>query len=341
MTKIGECLGVDKTKQAFFFTYFLQNTGIETHNKILKYFTPGGFIGKNIFCHVPKYPSVSIGGHSSCILRFADDIDLIAGNRRELHDRTLRLEKAAGAFGMEVSAEKSKFMVSRSPGQHPSIKMNNTVWRKSAPVNHHLQVPWFHHVTWWKITYWYQEQNCCLIKSCSLVEQQTNQLWSEIQVVQHSCSVCAFVWMWKLDPGIAESEHCLQAFEMKCIRRVLGISYKEHKTNELVRQLTLTPLNLTKHYCSKCKNVKVRLRHWYRAYTLTESLAKQRHRHGLAWVTRDTLAPQRSHRKAMGVWSYRIRHGWSMDWCARGPGINSGGGGEFYGVNFKWDWLYM
>ena len=35
---------------------------------------------------------------------------------------------------------------------------------------------------------------------------------------------------------VAESERRLQAFEMKCFRRLLGISYKEHKTNEFVSQ---------------------------------------------------------------------------------------------------------
>ncbi len=32
--------------------------------------------------------------------------------------------------------------------------------------------------------------------------------------------------------SVAESEWRLQAFEMKCFRRLLGISYREHKTNE-------------------------------------------------------------------------------------------------------------
>ena len=45
--------------------------------------------------------SISIGGRPICNLRFADDIDLMAGSEAE----------AAGRYGMGVSPEKSKIMV--------------------------------------------------------------------------------------------------------------------------------------------------------------------------------------------------------------------------------------
>ncbi len=62
--------------------------------------------------------------------------------------------------------------------------------------------------------------------------------------------------------------------------------------------LTLTPLNLTKHYCRICKKAD---------YVIDTGTIHVRNRWpgsvtGVAW------------------------HGWSMDWCARGLGINSGGG---------------
>ena len=41
-------------------------------------------------------------------LRFADDIDLIAGSESELHILTDYLEKASTAYGMEISYEKAK-----------------------------------------------------------------------------------------------------------------------------------------------------------------------------------------------------------------------------------------
>ena len=41
-------------------------------------------------------------------LRFADDIDGIAGEEEELANWVERLEKASTAYGMEISAEKTK-----------------------------------------------------------------------------------------------------------------------------------------------------------------------------------------------------------------------------------------
>jgi len=53
-------------------------------------------------------------------LRFADGIDLIAGSMKELAELTERLDKSASAFEMEISAEKSKIMVT------PATNDNNT-----------------------------------------------------------------------------------------------------------------------------------------------------------------------------------------------------------------------
>ena len=57
------------------------------------------------------YTFISIGGRPVCNLRFADDIDLMAGSNSELQSLTDRLSASASAFGMEVSTEKSKVMV--------------------------------------------------------------------------------------------------------------------------------------------------------------------------------------------------------------------------------------
>ncbi len=70
------------------------------------------------------------------------------------------------------------------------------------------------------------------------------------------------------------------------------------------KSLTLTPLNLTKHYCRKCKN-------WSKSDYVLDTGPIQ------AW--------NRWPGSVTGVaW-----HGWSRDWCARGPGIKSRGNHHF------------
>ena len=48
--------------------------------------------------------TVSVGGRPITNLRFADDIDGLAGNELELANFVYQLDKASSNFGMEISA---------------------------------------------------------------------------------------------------------------------------------------------------------------------------------------------------------------------------------------------
>ena len=55
-------------------------------------------------------------------IRFADDIDGLAGEEEELAKLFERLDKIATAYGMEISAEKTKLMT--TPVASTQIKVN-------------------------------------------------------------------------------------------------------------------------------------------------------------------------------------------------------------------------
>ena len=55
--------------------------------------------------------TIRVSGRQITNLRFADDIDLIAGTKEELEELTKRLDTEARKYGMEISAEKSKTLV--------------------------------------------------------------------------------------------------------------------------------------------------------------------------------------------------------------------------------------
>ena len=60
--------------------------------------------------------TVSIGGRTITNLRFPDDIDGLAGEEEEMAKLVECLNKASTAYGMEISAEKTKLMTNNTSG---------------------------------------------------------------------------------------------------------------------------------------------------------------------------------------------------------------------------------
>ena len=68
--------------------------------------------------------TVSIGGRTINNLRFADDIDSLAGEEEEMAKLAEHLKKASTAYGMEIIAEKTKLMTKNTSGINTEIKVN-------------------------------------------------------------------------------------------------------------------------------------------------------------------------------------------------------------------------
>ena len=58
--------------------------------------------------------NVSIGGRTITNFRFADDINGSAGEEEELAKLAERLDKASTAYGMKISAEKTKLITNNT-----------------------------------------------------------------------------------------------------------------------------------------------------------------------------------------------------------------------------------
>ena len=68
--------------------------------------------------------TVSTGGRTITNLRFADDIDDLAGEEEELVKFVERPDKASTAYGMEISAEKTKLTTNNTSSINTEIKVN-------------------------------------------------------------------------------------------------------------------------------------------------------------------------------------------------------------------------
>ena len=80
--------------------------------------------------------TVSIGGRTITNLRFADDIDGLAGEEEQLANLVERLDKASTAYGMEISAEKTKLMTNNTSGIHTEIKVNGPKLEKVTSLKY-------------------------------------------------------------------------------------------------------------------------------------------------------------------------------------------------------------
>ena len=68
--------------------------------------------------------TVIIGGRIITNLRFADDIDGLAGEEEELANLVERLDKASTANGIEISSKKTKLMTNNTSGINTETKVN-------------------------------------------------------------------------------------------------------------------------------------------------------------------------------------------------------------------------
>ena len=68
--------------------------------------------------------SVSIGGRKISNLRFADDIDGIAGSEEELKSLIGCLDQSSSNYGMEISADKTKLMTNHHDGFQEELEVS-------------------------------------------------------------------------------------------------------------------------------------------------------------------------------------------------------------------------
>ena len=177
--------------------------------------------------------TVSIGGRTISNLLFADNIDGLAGSEIELANVLERLDKTSTAYGMQISAEKTKLMTNNTNGISSNIRVNSekleTVQsfkylgaivtdKGSMPEMRSRIAQAIAALTKFKIIW--DDKNVDL---CSKIRQLRSLVMS---IFLYSCET------WTLT---ADIERKIQTVEMRSFRGLLGISYKDHITNEEVR----------------------------------------------------------------------------------------------------------
>lgn len=213
--------------------------------------------------------SISIGGRNITNLRFADDIDGLAGSEPELATLLERLDKTSQAYGMEISAEKTKVMTNNPNGILGNIEVEGQKLEEVGSFKY-LGAIISDEGSKQEILARIAQSTAALTKLKTFWQDRNISLASKIRLMR-TLVISIFLYAcesWTLN---ADTQKRIEAHEMRCYRKILNISYKDRITNEEVRSRISTALGA---HDSLLSIVKKRKLTWYGHVTRSSGLAK-------------------------------------------------------------------
>ena len=177
--------------------------------------------------------TVITGGRTIINLRFADDIDSVAGEEEKMAKLVERLDKASTAHGMEISAEKTKLMTNNTGGINTEIKVSGQTLETVTSFKYLGSVitdegskP--------EILSRIAQTTVALTKLKPVWNDRSISLSSQMRLMR-SLVTPIFPYVCESWTLIAELKRIIHAMEMRCYRKMLLISHKDYVSNEEVR----------------------------------------------------------------------------------------------------------
>ena len=209
--------------------------------------------------HVGK---VSIGGRNITNLRFADDIDALAEEEQELEALVESLHKTFTRYKMKISAQNTKLMTNSANGiQSERDKGKRAFKYHGAVVSDDGSKP----------------EVLSRIAQATAAYTKLKPIWSDDKIslgskVKLMCSFVISIFLNVCEPWTLRTmEKRMQAFEMRCYRRLLIILYKDHVTYEEVRRKIQAAIG---EYVELLALVKKRKLRWLVHVSRSSGLAK-------------------------------------------------------------------
>lgn len=212
--------------------------------------------------------TVSIGGRTITNLRFADDIDGLAGNEDELASLVEHLDKASSAFGMEISAKKTKLMTNNPHGIVRDIQVSGTKL-ETAKTFKYLDSIISDEGSRPEILARIAQTTAVLAKLQPIWRDKNISLRSKIHLTR-SLALSVFLYACESWTLTAELQR-IQATEMRCYRKILGIHYTDHVTNEEVHKKMTDAIGPHDDLLTTVKKRKLK---WYGHTSRSSGLAK-------------------------------------------------------------------
>ena len=213
--------------------------------------------------------TVSNGGRTISNLRFADDIDGLAGSELELANLVERLDKTSTAYSMQISAEKTKLMTINTNGISSNIRVSGEDMETvqsfkylGAIVTDGGSMP--------EIRSRIAQTIAALTKFKIILDDKNIDLSSKIRLLR-SLVMSIFLYSWETWTLTAKIERTIQTVGMRSFRRLLGILCKDHITNEEVRTRIRKAIGPYEELLSTVKRRKMK---WYGHVTRALGFAK-------------------------------------------------------------------
>ena len=176
--------------------------------------------------------TVSTGGKAITNLRLADDINGLAEEKEELAKLVECLDKASTAYGTEISTKKTKLMTNNTSGIYTEIKINGQKLETVTSFKYLGSVitddgseP--------EILSRIAQTTAAMTRLKPVWNERSISLSSKIRLM-HSLVISIFLYACESWTLTAELQRRIQAMEMRCYRKILCISYKDHVINEEV-----------------------------------------------------------------------------------------------------------
>ena len=213
--------------------------------------------------------TVSIGGKTITNLRFADDIDGLAGSENELVELVDRLDKTSRAYGMQISAEKTKVMTNNSRGFTTDFTVSG---QKIDPVKKfkYLGAIVTDEGSKPEVRSRIAQATAAFAKLDCIWKDKGIKIKSKIRLMR-SLVTSILLYSCETWTVTAEIERLVQSTEMKFFRRLLNISYRDRITNEVVRNRIRQAIGPYQDLLSELKKRKLK---WYGHVSRSQGLAK-------------------------------------------------------------------
>ena len=212
--------------------------------------------------------TVKIGGKIITNLRFADDIDGLAGKEEELENLVKKVETASTAYGMEISPKKTKIMSNNENGLTKTIKVKG--YNLETVTN-------FKYLGAIVTDEGTKREVLSRIAQATLALTKLKTVWKDRKItskhriqILRSIVTSTFLYACETWTLSAELERRIQTFQMRCYRKIFGISYRDRITNEDVRNPVRAAIGPHDDLLSIVKTRKLR---WYGHVTRTTELA--------------------------------------------------------------------